>query len=170
MDFWELIEKRRSTRSFLNKKIEEEKLEKIFEAANRAPSAHNYQSYKIYVVDRPEIRRAIKEACMYDQEYVAEAPVLLVFVTFIENKNKTDKRSKFYALNDTIIACYQSWLAAVNLGLSGVWVGAFEEEGVAEVLKLKPNQQPVAVLPLGYAAETPPLKDRKKIEDLVIKI
>lgn len=170
MDFWELIRKRRSTRSFLDKKIEAEKLEKIFEAANRAPSAHNYQSYKIYVVDKPEIRRAIKDACMYDQEYVAEAPVLLVFVTFIETKNKTDERSKFYALNDAIIACYQSWLAAVNLGLSGVWVGAFKDEKVANVLKLKPGQQVVTILPLGYAGENPVLKNRKSLNELVVSV
>lgn len=170
MDFWELIEKRRSTRSFLNKKIEAGKLQRIFKAANRAPSAHNYQSYKIYVVDKPEIRRAIKEACMYDQEYVAKAPVLLVFVTFIESKNKTDERSKFYALNDAIIACYQSWLAAINLGLSGVWVGAFDDEKLSKVLQLKQGQRPVAILPLGYAGEIPALKSRKSLGELVVRI
>lgn len=170
MDFWKLIEKRRSTRAFLNRKIEEEKLKKVFEAANRAPSAHNNQSYKIYVVDDPKIKKAVKEACMYDQEYVANAPILLIFATAIESKNKTDEKNKFYAMSDAVIACYQSWLAAVNLSLSGVWVGAFKDEKVANVLKLKPDQQVVAILPLGYAGENPVPKDRKSLNELVVNV
>lgn len=170
MDFWELIEKRQSVRSFLDKKIEEEKLLKIFEAANRSPSACNFQSYKIYSIEDQKIRSEIQKTSIYNQGFIAQAPIVLVFVTSLDEIKKLGERSEFYAQIDATIACYQAWLAAVDLGLSGVWVGAFNERELAKVLKLKKEEKPIVILPLGYDAENPPRTKRKTLQELVVKI
>lgn len=166
MEFFTLIKKRHSTRAFLNTPVEEEKLRQILEAANQAPSAHNWQSYKIYVVKTPVLKDKLVEAAK-GQSFVAEAPVVLVFVS---TPDLTHPRSELYALQDATIACYQAWLAAVDLGLSSVWVGAFYDEKVAEILNLKENERPVAILPIGYAGEEPEITSRKKLEELVVEV
>lgn len=166
MEFLSLIKKRRSTRAFLPKPVEEEKLRKILEAANLAPSAHNWQSYKIYVVKNQEAKVSLAEAAK-GQIFVGEAPVVLVFVS---TPDLSYPRSEFYAMQDATIACYQAWLAAVDLSLSAVWVGAFYDEKVAGILNLKENEKPVAILPIGYAGEEPEKTERKSLEELVVEI
>ena len=78
MDFFKIIEERRSMRKYAQKPVEDEKLQRILEAANRAPSAGNLQGYEIYVVRKPELRQGMMKAA-WDQEFLAEAPVILVF-------------------------------------------------------------------------------------------
>jgi len=55
-------------------------LAQIFETVNLAPSAGNLQAYKVRVVRDTERRMALAKAA-YDQKFVAEAPVSLVFGT-----------------------------------------------------------------------------------------
>lgn len=165
MEFWEVIQKRHSTRRFLNQKIEEEKKEKILTAANLAPSAHNAQSYKIYQVEDQNLKEKLVPAASY-QEFIAEAPVVLVFVAVSSRPD----RSLLYSHQDATIACYQAWLAAVDQGLSAVWVGAFDERQVSQLLNLPKNQTPVAILPIGYAGETPRKTSRKSLKEIVVKI
>ena len=50
MEFMELAKSRYSVRSFSAKKIEDEKLNKILEAARISPTAANQQPQKIYVL------------------------------------------------------------------------------------------------------------------------
>ena len=50
MDFLELAKNRYSCRYFSNKKIEQEKIDKILEAARLAPTGRNSQSQRILVL------------------------------------------------------------------------------------------------------------------------
>ena len=54
MDFLELAQKRQSCRSYAPMPVEEEKLEKMAQAARFAPSACNSQPWKFYIVTNPE--------------------------------------------------------------------------------------------------------------------
>lgn len=55
MDFLELAKGRYSVRSFLDKKVEAEKIAKILFAANVAPTACNNQPQKIYILQSEEV-------------------------------------------------------------------------------------------------------------------
>ena len=59
-------------------------------------------------------------------------------------------------------------LAAVDLGLSTVWVGDFDEKKVQDVLGVK--SIPVAMFSLGYAAEQPQPSPRRAIEEIFAEI
>lgn len=167
MDFFEVIEKRRSTRKYKNKPIEEDKKQKLLEAINAAPSAHNLQAYELYLVESPEKKRELREACR-SQKWVENAPLNIVFCTNVERRiHKEPSRSKFYAMGDAFIACAYAQLAATALGLSSVWIGAFEPEKVSDVLGLPESLKPVAVLPVGYADEEPQEKPRRGVTDLI---
>jgi nitroreductase len=168
MDFFEVVEKRRSIRAYKGKPVEDHKLQRILETANRAPSAGNLQAYEIYLV-RDEKRQAALVKAAKDQEFLAQAPIVLVFCTHGARAEArySERGTQLYALQDATIACTYSMLTATALGLSTVWVGAFNESEVAAIVGVPEGQRPVAMLPIGYAAEEPHAPRRRSLEDLV---
>jgi nitroreductase len=168
MDFFELIEARRSVRMYRPEPVEEEKLEAILKAANLAPSAGNLQAYEIYLARERAVRVALARAAL-DQWFVSEAPVALVFCADPERSaGRYGRRgARLYAVQDATIACSFAMLAATALGLATVWVGAFDDEGVRRAVGAPEGRQPVAILPVGYAAERPAPAPRRPLEELV---
>ena len=166
MEFAEVLTKRRSVRSYKSQPVEEDKLRRIFEAANIAPSAGNLQAYKVHVV-RDQAKRNVLAQAAYGQGFIAEAPVSLVFCADPERSaQKYGKRgSELYCLQDATIAGTFAMLAAVDLGLATVWVGDFDEKKVQEVLGVK-SIRPVAIFSLGYASEEPKPSPRRAIEEI----
>lgn len=168
MEFFELLKKRQSIRAFKEKPVEEEKLRKIFEAANFAPSAGNLQAYEIIVVGSEEKKRKLMEAAS-GQSFIAQAPVVLVVFA---NENRSSRRygergNELYCINDASIAAAYIQLAAADLGLGSVWVGAFDDNSVREIVKAPDYLRPVSILPIGYPDEKPHRTPRRKINDLI---
>ncbi|MCD6547004.1 MAG: nitroreductase family protein [Nanoarchaeota archaeon] len=162
MEFFDVLKNRHSIRSFKQKEIEEDKLKKIIEAAISAPSAGNLQSYDIVVVKNPFNKERIAQASL-NQDFIAEAPVVLIFLANKKRASKYGKRGKeLYCVQDATIAAAYSQLAAVDLGLSSVWIGAFDEEKIRKIIKAPDYAIPVAILPIGYPAEEPYKTQRRK--------
>jgi nitroreductase len=171
MDYFDVIQSRHSIRSYTSQPVEEDKLQKILSTANQAPSAGNLQGYEIFVVRELEQRRALVKAAL-DQEFLAEAPVVLVFCA---NPARSETRykergTKLYSVQDATIACTYAMLAATALGLSTVWVGAFHEEPVSAAAGIPPNLVPVAMLPIGYAAGEPRIRPRRELTDIIHEV
>jgi nitroreductase len=166
MEFAEVLTKRRSVRSYKVQPVEENKLRRIFEAANIAPSAGNLQAYQVRVVRDQAKKNALAKAA-YDQGFIAEAPVCLVFCADPDRSAmKYGKRgSDLYSVQDATIAATFAMLAAVDLGLATVWIGDFDEKKTQQVLGVK-SIRPVAVFSLGYAAEQPQPSPRRAIEEI----
>jgi nitroreductase len=76
--FQELVFHRQSTRKFLPDVVSKELLERLFLAAQRAPSGFNLQPTNFYVVTSRLQREALLQPCM-GQPQVLSAPVLVVF-------------------------------------------------------------------------------------------
>ena len=168
MEFFEVIQNRCSMRKYVETAIEEEKVQQILEAINRAPSAGNLQAFEVFVVRKLTLRQALVKAAL-DQSFLAEAPLTLVFCT---NPARAVERygsrgTSLYCIQDATIACTFAMLAARALGLDSVWVGAFDEQAVTDVLQLPESLRPVAMLPIGYAGKTPNLRPRRVLSDLI---
>ena len=167
MNFMELVQARRSVRAFADRRVEPDKLRAVLEAANQAPSAGNLQAYEIYQVTEPRVRAALARAA--DQSFIAESPVTLVFCA---NPGRAARKygargRDLYALQDATIAAAYAQLAATELGLATVWVGAFDTATVSAALRAPGDWVPVAILPLGYADELPSASSRRSLDDLV---
>ena len=54
MDFEKLSAERYSLRKFSDRPVEQEKLDLILEAGRNAPTAHNLQPQRIFVIRTPE--------------------------------------------------------------------------------------------------------------------
>ena len=171
MDFFDVVRERHSIRAFKDRPIEQDKLRRILEAVNRAPSAGNLQSYEVYLIS-DLARRTALVASAGGSGFLAEAPVVLVFCAHPARARDRyrSRGEQLYAVQDATIACTFAMLAGTALGLSTVWVGAFEEQAVAEAVGIPFGQRPVAILPIGYAAEQADPRERRPLDELVHEV
>lgn len=172
MEVSEAIQKRRSIRSFdTSKQVSDEQIEKILEAGRLAPSAHNLQDWYFVAVKSPQLKEKLVEAAM-GQEFVGEAGVVIVVCADLRlsDRHSTRHGEDFYLIQDTAIATSFMMLQTTELGLGTCWIGAFDEEEVKKVLNLEDHLRPVALLPVGYPAETPSPKPRRSLTEISRKI
>ena len=154
MDLWQAIEERYSVRAFdPDVEVSPEVVERLLQAAIRAPSAGNRQPWHFYIVRDPDVRKGLAAAA-YGQDFVAQAPVAVVVCADAEQSAARygSRGRELYCLQDTAAATEHILLAAVASGLGSCWVGAFDEQAAAQVLELPSHHRAVAILPLGKPA------------------
>lgn len=168
MEFFDVLERRRSVRAFEPIEIERQKLATLFAAARVAPSAGDRQAYEIVVVQEPKRKAALAKAAL-GQEFVAKAPVVLAFVADPERSAAKygERGASLFCVQDAAIAAAYLQLAATALGLASCWVGAFDEREAAAALKVPRKMRVVTLMPVGYPAEKPTRPPRRPLEDLV---
>lgn len=171
MEFFEVLQHRRSIRKFLPRSIPADILEKIFEAIRWAPSAGNLQAYQVFVVEDKNTLRLLAEAAL-GQEFIVQAPVALVFCADPARAGSRygARGENLYALQDATIACDHAHLAAAALGLGSVWVGAFQDDAVWQAIGSPPGLKPVAILPIGYPAENPTPTPRRSLKEFLHRL
>jgi nitroreductase len=165
MTVYEAVRKRFSVRSYLDKAVEEDKLQRVLEAARMAPSGNNNQPWKFVVVRDPQLRARLAEAAA-GQKFVAQAPVVIVAcATRPDPIMMCDVPA--YAVN-VAIAIDHMTLQAAEEGLGTCWIGAFSQQAVKDVLGIPEDAKVVELLPLGYPATPPPdAKSRKPLAEIV---
>jgi len=163
MDVYEAIEKRFSVRSYEDRAIEDDKLERVLNAARLAPTARNLQNMKLVVVRDADIRRQLGEGA--EQPFVGEAPVVIAVVTL--EPDRTMYCGMPVGPVDCAIAIDHMTLAAMAEGLGTCWIGHFDQDKCCRTLQVPPEAKIVEMLALGYPAAEAPAKKRKPLEELV---
>lgn len=165
MEYSELIAARYSVRAYRPDPIEDEKLQIVFEAARLAPTAANRQPFQIIVLHTAGRQDEIGR--IYRRPWFVQAP-LVIAICAISSQAWVRESDRFNArLIDAAIVADHMILAATNLGLGTCWIAAFNVDAARSVLCLPPKVEPVIFTPLGYPADTPSLKVRKPLSDLV---
>ena len=123
------------------------------------------------VVRSPAARQALAPRRSISSS-LAQAPVVLVFVAEpARSSEKYGHRGEsLYAMQDASIACAYAQLAAHDVGLAACWVGAFRTKDVREVVGASEEQVPVALLPIGYAGESPFITPRRTLSEMVREV
>ena len=67
-------------REYSSEPVPDELLTIILRSINQTPSAGNLQAFEVFVVNDQEHREALVKAA-YDQEFIGQAPVVLIFCT-----------------------------------------------------------------------------------------
>lgn len=170
MDFWQVIEDRQSVRSFDTRyDVPPDVVERILRAAIQAPSAGNCQPWHFVVVRREQVRRRLARAA-FDQDFIAQAPVVIVVCTEVDRSAATygSRGVELYSRQDTAAATEHILLAATSLRLASCWVGAFDDSAVAGVLQLSATLDPVAIVPIGVPAHpTQRVRSRRALSEVV---
>ncbi len=171
MEFFDVLKARHSIRAYDSRPVEPDKLQQILEAVNGAPSAGNLQAYEVYLVCDDARKAALVEAAG-DQEFLLQAPVVLVFCAYaaLAEAKYEQRGAQLYCIQDATIACTFAMLSATALGLSCVWVGAYDEEQARRIIEAPSEHRPVAILPIGYAAETPRIRARRGVQSIVHQV
>jgi len=164
MDIYEAIKTRRSVRSYRDKEVDDQTLNKILEAARLAPSAHNSQDYKFIIVRDQGARKALAKAAS-EQRFIAEAPIVIAAVALKPDYLMSSGIPAF-AL-DLAIAIDHITLAAIAEGLGTCWIGAFSQEEVKKILGVPERYKVAVLLPLGAPYDEPGVKSRKNLKELV---
>lgn len=170
MEFFEVIKNRRSIRAYRRGELSPVQLNLLIDAARLAPSAGNAQPWAFVIAQKEQTKQALAEAA-FGQRWLQDAAV--VFVICMDEKraeNAYGMRGRtLYAIQDTSAAVENVLLAACSLGLGGCWVGAFQEEAVRKVINAPANMRPVALIPIGYPAESPPARSRRPASGVVFE-
>lgn len=168
MDLLEAIENRRSVRAFTHEDVSEEEIEKLIDAARRAPSAGNIQPWEFIVVRKPETKHRLSIAAL-DQTFIEKAPVVIVVCANQTRSSRGYGARGFhlYCLQDTAAAIQNILLTACTLKLATCWVGAFKEEEARKTLNLPEGIRPISIIPVGHPAEKPMARSRRPLSEIV---
>ena len=166
MHVHEAMKKRKSVRSYLDKPVEKEKIDKILEAAQIAPSARNSQEWRIIVVTDKDVRKRLAIEAARNQMFVAEAPVVFVCCAETDKADMICGHSR-YAV-DCAIAVDHMTLAAVEEDLGTCWIGAFTQEPVRKILNIPKDIEVFALLPTGYPTDPAAVEKRRKPMDEIV--
>ena len=164
MEYTELIRSRYSVRAYEPDPVEDEKLQRILEAARLAPTAANRQPFKVIVIHtqgrEAELRR------IYHREWFTQAPLILCGIG-VPSVSWVRADNRRYLDVDVAIVMDHMILEATNLGLGTCWIAAFNAEAAREILHLPDEVVPLIFTPLGYAADQPAVKERLPLSELV---
>lgn len=153
MNFKEIAENRQSCRSYDSaREVEEEKLERILEAARLSPSACNGQPYFITVCKGEAAKKvAYATGEMGMNKFASDAPILLVIseMPYVPTAALGAKLKKNdYRSIDIGIASAYITAEAECQGLGSCILGWFDDEAIRKICDL---DSPVRlVITLGY--------------------
>ena len=168
MEFSDVITKRYSVRGYLDKNVEDEKLQYVLKAATIAPTGVNAQPFKVYVIDTKKYIEELSE--IYSAKWFVEAPYVLCVVAVKDEAWTRPWDRKNISDIDATIVMDHIILAATDVGLGTCYIGAFKKYKAHEFLNLKENEEPVLFTPLGYGNAEPRETPRKELDEFVVYI
>ena len=153
--FLDLIRKRRSIRKYEDRPVDKETIDRLVEAAVRAPSSRGLNPWEFVVVtDRDKLER-LSRAKTHGASFARKASLAIVVCG---NPDISD-----VWIEDVSIAAIFVHLAAASLGLGSCWIQFRKrmcderksaESVVAEILDLPPHLNVGAMIAIGHPAET----------------
>jgi len=195
MNFLELARHRRSIRVFESRDVERELIFKILEAGNLAPSAHNKQSWKFFVISGNKknqlaelindlsygFPRKSRTLLRMAAKSITSAPVVIgVFSTGelveeAEDFGITMKRDieRFFLnmeIQSASAAAQNMLLQATELGLGAVWLGIVSLISNRIEKFLNTGFKLLALIPIGYPLKINQSPQKKSLKDVVIEL
>lgn len=196
LDFWALVQGRRSIRRYRPDAVAPEVLEQLLQAATWAPSAHNRQPWRFCVVTQPATKVALSERmgaewrrdlggdgadlaqverriAISHARMTSAAALIIAAVSMEEMDCYPDARRNeaewTMAVQSVALACQNLLLAAHYHGLGACWMCAplFVPALVRDVLALPAPWTPQAMITVGYPAEVK-TKERVPLAERVV--
>lgn len=168
MQFLELAKSRYSSRKYLNKPVEDEKLNLILEAGRVAPTGCNKQPYAMIVAKTREDLEKLQKAGRF-----FGAPVCILVCADHAQSWKRPIDGKDIAEIDASIVTTHMMLQATELGLGSVWICHFDPEAVRREFSISGHMEPLNILAVGYSDDTPKspgrhAAERKALEETML--
>ncbi len=171
----ECITGRRSIRQFLDKPISHELLSQIVETASYAPSWKHTQIVRYIAIEGTTKQKLAQLTSAHPNNgKIMENAPMVIAVTIIKNRcgferdgSYTTHRGDSWQMFDAGVASEAFCLAAYEQGLGTVIMGIFDQKEASDLLELPEDRDLIALIPIGYPAESPVAPKRKSVEDLL---
>lgn len=177
MDTQTCILTRRSVRKFTQEPVSHALLEQIVSLASYAPSWKNTQITRYLAIeDRAVLQVIIDQFCQpgSNNPAILSSTPMLVAQTFVKSRSGFERdgtystdREAGWQYYDCGIAAQTFCLVAHDLGLATVIMGVFDRKGLEAYLHLPEDQELMALIALGHAAEIGPAPKRKEVDVLL---
>ena len=161
----ELLQNRKSIRSFSDQPITIEEKQIILSAAMRAPTAGNMMLYSIIDVTDPELKKTLSETCDH-QPFIAKASMVLVFCADYRRwmrkftlcgcdegtPAKPEEGNLLLACSDALIAAQTAVIAAESLSIGSCYIGDILEQSETHIklFNLPENVMPITMVVFGH--------------------
>jgi nitroreductase len=179
-----LAERRKTARSFREKRVNIEDIKRALRAGAQAPSGANYQPWRFQIITDSAVKKEIRiaseegekdfyskvsgdwaewldsQSINWYKPFLEEAPVLVT----VHSQRKAP-----YATESTWLAIGYILLALEELKLSTVTYTPSNTKKVEEVLRSPSEYRLEAILPVGYSDDTKPKEERQCLQNLIIK-
>ncbi len=161
MEFFDVIEKRRSVRNFKPGDVPESDVENILETGRAAPSGANMQDREFIVIrDRDTIAKLNQIQPGFDNGPVVIAVVMSTAAT---------RWGSFWV--EDCAACVENMLlAATALGYGSVWIEGTllkKEQWAKKLLGVPDDRRLYVLLPVGHPAEAGKQAPRRTLDEMV---
>ena len=163
--FMKLLKNRRSIRQYLDKAVEQEKIEILIEAALRSPSSRSLNPWEFIVVTNKQKLHELSISKPHGAGFLKDAPLGIVVIA---DPEKCD-----VWVEDSSIASILIQLAAESIGLKSCWIQIRKRfykdtttsgDRIKEILGIPENYSVESIIAIGYPDET---KDGHKAETLL---
>jgi nitroreductase len=166
METWDAIRARRNVRSYNDRPVAPEHLDRILEAGRRSPSASNRQKWDFVLVTDPGVLRELSTVWV-GASHVATAKATIVLV-LPEPESDRYRTIDQYDLGQATMAMM---LAATDLGIGSAHAAVGDQEACRRILHTPADRHCAYMIALGYPAGRPlaPITkiDRRLFDEVV---
>jgi nitroreductase len=161
-----LISERRSIRAFSDRRIDDDKLITLLEAARWAPSSMNEQPWR-FIIARRENTEAFNRmlASMNEQNRNWAKNASVILLTLAAKKISKFDHANEYAWHDVGLAVGNLSLQAMAMDIYLHQIGGFSKEAASQHFNVPDEFQPVSMIVLGYSGNVEslpiPLRERE---------
>ena len=159
MDFFDVVQQRKSIREYSEKLVEKKLLEKIIDAGRLAATARNEQPWEFIVTSNKEILKKICDICP-NGPFIKDAPHLIALFS----------RDTKYYLEDCSASTENMLLAIESLGLGACWVAGDKKnyaEDVRKIFGVPERHRLVSMLTVGHPKNPQNPKAKRKIHEVL---
>lgn len=170
----DVIKERRSIRKYDTREVPGDVVNNLLETLRWTPSWANTQCWEVIWVKDKESKEKLAEASYKGNpanKAIGDAPVLLALCAKLNTSGfyKGEVTTKFgdWFMFDLGLATQTLCLSAQSIGLGTVVIGLFNHDKAKEILAVPEGYEIVALIPLGYPAQTPSAPKRKEVSDFL---
>ena len=159
METFDAISKRASVRKYQSKPVDKALLEKLVDAARRAPTARAVEPWEFVVVTKREALEALGQIANTGAFIKDAACCIAVYC----------KDTKYY-LEDGSAATENILLAAAACGLGTCWVAGDKKPyvgRVSELLGVPEDMKLVSLISVGWPEKEPEQVKNRKLKDVI---
>jgi nitroreductase len=166
METWDAITARRNVRSFDDRPLAPDDLERILEAGRRAPSSRNWQPWDFVVVEDRAQLAELATVWQGGGHVAGSAATIALVLPVLE-----ETRRQQVAAYDLGQATMAMMIAAADLGVGSGHSAVGDQDRAREILGLPADRYAAFLLDLGYPADRPlaPIHrpDRRPLDEIV---